>query len=113
MPKKVSIERAMSRYQRSGRYVPLEVIDEVFEKGLTAYEQLIKEADGYIRVDGISQKIVQKGGLSLPKERNYNFEQDMSDVVVTPKGETKSKTNLTLYKYKAKAIALKLKMSKA
>jgi predicted ABC-type ATPase len=113
VPKKVSIERAMGRYQRSGRYVPLEVIDEVFDKGLTAYEQLIKEADGYIRVDGMTQKIVQKGGLSLPKERNYNFEQDMSDVVVTPKGETKSKTNLTLYKYKAKAIALKLKMSKA
>lgn len=117
VPKEVSIERAMGRYQRSGRYVPLEVIDEVFERGLTAYEQLIKEADGYVRVDGVSQKIIEKGGLSLPKERNYEFKQEMSDLVVTPKGETKipveRKISLTLYKYKAKAIALKLKMSKA
>lgn len=127
VPKAVSIERAMGRYQRggaTGRYVPVEVIDEVFERGLTAYEQIIKEADGYIRVDGIKQTIIEQGGLSLPKERNYEFAQEMSKTVVTKDkqsplqrkdensegGRGMNKT-LILARAKAKAILIKMKIA--
>ena len=115
VPYNVSVERAMKRYQSKGRYVPIEVIDEVFSKGLTAYEEIIKSADGFIRVDGIKQEIIEQGGMSLPKERNYNFEQEISEIEVTPKGKViersrNEKTSLTLYKYKAKALLIKLKL---
>jgi predicted peroxiredoxin len=71
VPKKVSMERVMERYQRTGRYVPYHVINEVYENGLEAYEEVIKAADGYIRVDGVTGKIIDKGGKPIPKERNY------------------------------------------
>lgn len=45
--------------------------------------------------------------MSHIKERNYEFAQEMSETVITPKGKP---ANLALYKYKAKAIAIKLKM---
>lgn len=75
VPKETSISRAMARYQKTGRYVPIEVINEVYERGLTAYEEVIKMADGFIRVDngGKEPKIVEKGGMEMPKERDYNF----------------------------------------
>lgn len=109
-----SVERAMNRYKNGfaktgkGRYVPIEVIDEVFSKGLDAYEQLIKQVDGFIRVDGNTQQIIERGGMELPKDRNYDFKQEISETEITPKGKVKSK--LTLYKYKAKAIIIKLKL---
>lgn len=112
VPKEVSMQRVMSRYQSKGRYVPFEVIDEVFSKGLTAYEEIIKSADGFVRVDGIKQEIIEQGGMQLPKERNYQFKQELSEIEVTPEGKTKPKNKLLLYKYKAKAIAIKLKLLK-
>lgn len=116
--KKTSIERAMMRYKNGfkrdgkGRYVPIEVIEEVFSKGLSAYEELINKVDGYIRVDGLTQTIIEKGGMQLPKERNYEFAQEMSETEITPEGKAKPKNKLILYKYKAKAIAIKLKLLK-
>ena len=49
--------------------------------------------------------------MSLPKERNYNFEQEISEIAITPKGNIANK-KLTLYKYKAKALLIKLKLQK-
>jgi predicted ABC-type ATPase len=72
VPREVSVSRAMERYQRTGRYVPIEVIDEVFDNGLDAYEQVIKEADGHIRVDGLTGEILEKGGKPIPTERDYD-----------------------------------------
>lgn len=109
VPKEVSQQRALLRYQHSGRYVLPEIIDEVFDKGLDAYEELIKSVDGYIRVDGVTQQIIEKGGTQLPADRNYEFKEEISETVVTPTGKPASQ-KLLIYKYKAKAIAIKLKM---
>jgi predicted ABC-type ATPase len=71
VPRQVSVSRAMERYQRTGRYVPIEVIDEVYENGLEAYERVIEQADGYIRVDGLTGEILEKGGTPIPTTRDY------------------------------------------
>lgn len=74
VPKDVVIKRSLERYKRSGRFVPLEVIDDFFSKGKTALEQLKQEVDGYLIVDGSNTdyKIIERGGKSLPKDRNYS-----------------------------------------
>lgn len=81
VPKKISVDRAMSRYKKSGRYVPVSVIDEVFDNGLAAYEKIIKMADGYIRVDngGSEPEIVEEGGEPIPKSRKYAFEKSSTE----------------------------------
>jgi predicted ABC-type ATPase len=70
----VIIKRALERYQKSGRFVPLEVIEDFFEKGKTAFNQLKKDVDGYMVVDGSSQdyKIIEQGGIKLPQNREYS-----------------------------------------
>lgn len=69
VPEEVSRKRVLERYQRSGRYVPMAVIDEIYQKGLEAYEEVIKSADGFIRVDGVTQEIIEEGGKKVPKRR--------------------------------------------
>jgi predicted ABC-type ATPase len=72
IPKEVSIERSRERYKSMGRYVPKEVIDKVYSTGLTAFEDVAKNmADGYVRIDGISGEIVEKGGMEMPKNIEY------------------------------------------
>lgn len=110
VPKEVSIERAMGRYQRKGRYVPLSVIEEVYERGLDAFNEVINMADGYIKVNGMTSEIDKQGGMSLPEERNYKFDVDKSDTTIGPKGKVKPGKNLKLIKLKAKALKLKLKL---
>lgn len=72
--KDVIIKRALERYKKSGRFVPLEVIDDFFDKGKTALQQLKEEVDGYMIVDGSSSdyKIIERGGEELPQDRNYS-----------------------------------------
>ncbi len=67
-------ERALKRYQNSGRFVPLEVIDDFFTKGTAALESLKKMVDGYMVVDGSTSeyKVIERGGMQLPKDRNYS-----------------------------------------
>jgi len=74
VPKDVIVKRALERYKKSGRFVPLEVIDDFFEKGTTAFEQLKKESDGFMLVDGSNQdyKIIERGGEKIPQDRNYS-----------------------------------------
>jgi predicted ABC-type ATPase len=78
IPKQKSIERALSRYRENngketefGRYVPLAVIDDFYRTGTSAFEQLKAEADGYIKVDSLTQKIEERGGMQLPSDRPY------------------------------------------
>lgn len=71
VPKEVSQQRVLDRYKKRGRYVPKIVIDEVYERGLAAFDKLTKEADGFIRVDGETGKIVDKGGMAIPKKERY------------------------------------------
>jgi len=87
VPHEVSMKRAMDRYQRTGRYVPKFVIDEVFDRGLEAFEKVAKAADGYMKVDGITGKILEQGGMTLPEDRKYVFGKGQG----IPPGFTKSK----------------------
>jgi predicted kinase len=80
IPYAVARERALNRYKKSGRYVPMEVIDDFFKvipdhNGLTmgqyALNELKSQVDGYIVIDGITGQIISKGGEALPNERVY------------------------------------------
>ena len=72
--KDVIVDRALNRYKKSGRFVPLEVIDDFFEKGKTALQEIKKDADGYMIIDGgdSNYKVIEKGGKQLPKSRAYS-----------------------------------------
>lgn len=72
--KDVIVKRALERYKKSGRFVPLEVIDDFFDKGTSAMEQLKFMVDGYMIIDGSNTdyKILSQGGMRLPKKRNYS-----------------------------------------
>jgi predicted ABC-type ATPase len=74
VPKDVIIKRALERYKKSGRFVPLEVIEDFFEKGKTAFNDLKKDVDGYMVIDGSNQdyEIIEKGGIKLPTNREYS-----------------------------------------
>ena len=69
--KKTSMTRAMNRYQKSGRYVPRFVIDEAAQNGLAAFNELKALVDGYVLVDGKTQKVIEQGGAKIPEDRDY------------------------------------------
>ena len=72
IPEQVSKERVISRYKKAGRYVPMKVIEEVYDNGLTAFERVARElADGYVRIDGMTGEIIEKGGMEMPKNIEY------------------------------------------
>ncbi len=79
VPKEVSVERAMNRYvsnkggkTKYGRYVPMSVIEDFFRTGKQGYEEIKKSVDGYILVDSLTQKIVERGGMEIPADREYS-----------------------------------------
>jgi predicted ABC-type ATPase len=74
IPKKVVKKRALERYQKSGRFVPLMVIDDFYENGEKTFDQVKTKVDGYIVVDGstFDYNIMEKGGKSLPNKRIYS-----------------------------------------
>jgi predicted ABC-type ATPase len=79
IPYSASIQRMKERYKRSGRYVPVEVINEFFEKqpnglskGRDAFNQLKEIVDGYMVVDGITGEVKERGGMKLPADRTYS-----------------------------------------
>lgn len=74
VPKDVIEKRALERYKKSGRFVPLEVIDDFFSKGKTALNEIKKLVDGYMVVDGGSNdyRIIEEGGFKLPRSRAYS-----------------------------------------
>jgi hypothetical protein len=67
-------KRMLERYQKTGRFVPVSVIDDFFGKGKEALNELKKIVDGYMVVDASSRdyNIIEKGGIELPHDRNYN-----------------------------------------
>jgi len=75
VPYQVVKDRSLKRYQnpQSGRFVPLEVIDDFFSKGKAALDELKTKVDGYMVVDANSKdyKIIEEGGMKLPDNRNY------------------------------------------
>ena len=67
--------RALERYQKTGRYVPMEVIDDFFteingmSKGMWALNELKPLTDGYVLVDGVTSEVIDKGGEGIPDTR--------------------------------------------
>ena len=74
VPKSVIEKRVKERYQKSGRFVPLEVVDDFFSKGKTALNEIKKKVDGYMVIDGSDSnyRIIEEGGMKLPKSRKYS-----------------------------------------
>ena len=67
-------KRALERYKKSGRFVPLAVIDDFFTRGKSALNELKSKADGYMIVDGSGgdYNVIERGGMKLPKRRAYS-----------------------------------------
>jgi hypothetical protein len=76
VPYAVAKERVIERYQRKGRYVPVEVIDDFFTlqgnktKGQVTLDELKPYVDGYIVADGITGEVIDEGGEGLPDVRS-------------------------------------------
>lgn len=88
VPQEVSEKRVLERYQRTGRFVPMDVVQEVFDAGHTAFDQIKKMVNGWILVDGMSGQVMETGGEKIPQDRDYakltdtvNFkkEQEITD----------------------------------
>lgn len=76
VPKEISYQRVMERYQRTGRFVPLDVVQEVYDTGHEAFNQIKKMVSGWILVDGVNGTVVERGGESIPTNRDYlNLQQ--------------------------------------
>jgi predicted ABC-type ATPase len=75
VPYETVVSRMKERYKKSGRFVPVEVIDDFFSKGTEALNKLKKQVDGYVVVDGsnFDYDIIERGGEELPQERNHKF----------------------------------------
>ena len=67
-------KRALERYKKSGRFVPIGVIDDFFKRGKSALNELKDKADGYMIVDGSGgdYNVIERGGMKLPKRRAYS-----------------------------------------
>ena len=74
VPEEVVKKRALERYKKSGRFVPMEIIDDFFSKGKTALEELKSKADGYMIIDGSNgdYNVLERKGIRLPKTRAYS-----------------------------------------
>lgn len=72
IPEQISKERVIARYKKAGRYVPMKVIEEVYDMGLKSFEKVAYEmADGYIRIDGMNGEIIEEGGMAMPSNIEY------------------------------------------
>jgi predicted ABC-type ATPase len=74
VPYKEIKQRMLERYKKSGRFVPIQVIDDFFTKGKSALNELKTKVDGYMVVDANTRdyNIIEEGGMKLPTERDYN-----------------------------------------
>lgn len=79
IPYGIARNRILQRYKKTGRFVPIAVLDEFFQKlpsgktrGEDALDQLKPVVDGYMIVDGVSGDIMEQGGKELPETRNYD-----------------------------------------
>lgn len=68
IPKSVSKQRVVSRYQATGRYVPSYVIDDFYKSIETtnAFDKLKRRVKGYVLVDGMNREVLERGGETIP-----------------------------------------------
>lgn len=96
VPREVSIQRAMQRYQDNkegstpfGRYVPIGVINDFFDTGKAGFENIKNDVDGYVLVDSMTGKIVENGGEPIPTDRDYKVMfENATEKAVKPQAET-------------------------
>ena len=76
IPYEEAKRRVLERYKRTGRFVPMEVIDDFFtdvngkSKGQAALDELKPLVDGYVVADGLTGNIIERGGDGIPINRN-------------------------------------------
>jgi predicted kinase len=90
IPTEITRQRVLHRYQQTDRYVPMEVIEEGIKNGLNAFDELKKNVDGYMLIDGITQQIIERKGEQLPQDRVY-----FNDIKVKNKIEEKEPWQMT------------------
>lgn len=78
IPFGVARTRVLERYQKTGRYVPMAVLEEFHEKlpsgrtrGQDALDLLKPVVDGYVVVNGLNGEIIERHGIELPRDREY------------------------------------------
>jgi Zeta toxin/Type III restriction enzyme, res subunit/Helicase conserved C-terminal domain len=88
----------IERYGRTGRYVPMAVVDEANTAGLKVFETLKTKADGYMIVKGgRNPEILEKYGEDILADRGY-FDKKPTE------------KDVSVIKAKAKAIAMKMRI---
>uniref|UniRef100_A0A6M3J6L0 Putative zeta toxin domain protein n=1 Tax=viral metagenome TaxID=1070528 RepID=A0A6M3J6L0_9ZZZZ len=91
VPKSVSYQRVLDRYQITGRYVPKAVIDDFYGRSHDHFDKIKSMVDGWIEVDGVTSEILQQSGMTIPKDRFYFTEEDKKKVKSKVKAKTEKK----------------------
>jgi hypothetical protein len=94
VPMKVSIERALKRYQNpegDGRYVPMDVLKQSNKRGTIGFEELKPKVDGYLLIDGMSGDIIEKGGEQIIDNRGYFDKEATGNEMKVKKAKLKAK----------------------
>lgn len=73
VPQEISEKRVLDRYQRTGRYVPVDIVQEVYDHGHEAFDQIKTMVSGWILVDGVEGKVTDRGGSEIPTDRDYSI----------------------------------------
>ena len=116
----IALNRALKRYQRTGRYVPLTVIEDAWKNSERTFRDIRKLADGWVLVDGVTSEILEQGGEDIPKTRDYDKisktevivgEDDFEIQSISPEQDVKNK-KIKLAKAKAKAQKQKIEIMK-
>jgi hypothetical protein len=107
----VSRKRVLERYQHTGRYVPLSVIDEFYAHTDDHFKKIKQMVDGWIEVNGVTATIDKREGEPIPQDREY-FTQDVSSLPTEPEkidkiAKTASKKQVAEMKIKAATVSLK------
>lgn len=94
IPKAVSKERVLKRYQSSGRYVPRYVIEDFYRsvESNNAFDTLKTRVKGYVLVNGLNREVIERGGDPIPsidatkghKVRNGEADTGTSDDTFIP-----------------------------
>lgn len=84
IPKAVSKERVLGRYQQTGRYVPTYVIDDFYKSIETAnaFDKLKSRVKGYVLVNGLNRQVLERGGEAIPSvgaQRGQKVKQNKTD----------------------------------
>ena len=94
--KEDSLKRILKRYAHRGRFVPPTVVYEFFENEDSGFKQIKKMVDGYVVVDAYTYEVIEKDGITLPKNRNHpNLPiKDVKQNLDEYKGKVRHKRNV-------------------